>query len=70
MKIIEYNDNNNIVIEFQDKHRLRVRSTYANFKSGSIKNPYYPSVYGVGIIGTKHPRSVNCKNIKEYETWR
>lgn len=70
MRIVEYVDHNNIVVEFQDEHKLRVHNTYSNFKSGSIKNPYYPSVYGVGIIGTKYPRSVNCRNIKEYETWR
>lgn len=70
MKIVEFNKSNSIVVEFQDKYKTRLHSTYANFKSGSIKNPYYPSVYGVGIIGTKYPRSINCRNIKEYEAWR
>lgn len=70
MKIVECIDNKNIVVEFQDKYKLRVNSTYGNFKLGSIKNPYYPSVHGVGIIGTKYPRSTNCKNIKEYEAWK
>lgn len=70
MKIVEYNKSDDIVVEFQDEYKTKVRSIYGNFKSGSIKNPYYPSVYGVGIIGTKYPRSVNCRNIKEYETWR
>lgn len=70
MKIVERNKANDIVVEFQDKYKTRVHSIYGNFKSGSIKNPYYPSVYGVGVIGTKYPRSANCKNIKEYETWR
>lgn len=70
MKIIEYIDNRNIVVEFQDKHKTRIGSTYGNFQSGSIKNPYYPTVHGVGIIGTKYPRSANGKTIKEYETWK
>lgn len=70
MKIVEYNKSSDIVVEFQDNYKYRINTIYANFKSGSIKNPYYPSVYGVGIIGTKYPRSVNCRNIKEYETWR
>ena len=70
MRIIEYNGANDIVVEFQDKYIMRVDSVYSNFRSGSIKNPYYPSVYGVGVIGTKYPRSINCKNVKEYETWR
>lgn len=70
MKIVEYNSATNIIVEFQDEYKIKVNSIYANFKSGSIKNPYYPSVYEVGIIGTKYPRSVNCRNIKEYEAWR
>lgn len=70
MKIVEYNSATDIIVEFQDEYKIKVNSIYANFKSGSIKNPYYPSVYEVGIIGTKYPRSVNCRNIKEYEAWR
>lgn len=70
MKIIECLDNGGIVVEFQDEHRHRVNSIYSNFKKGSIKNPYYPNVYGAGFIGTKYPRSKNCKNIKEYTSWK
>lgn len=70
MKIVECINNKDIIVEFQDEHRLRVRTIYGNFKSGSVKNPYYPSLYKVGIVGTKYPRSMNCKNIKEYETWK
>lgn len=70
MKIVECTNNTHIIIEFQDDYKFRVNTIYANFKSGSIKNPYYPSVNGVGIIGTKYPRSINCKNIKEYEAWK
>ena len=70
MRIIEYNKANDIVVEFQDGYKTKVHTQYCNFRSGSIKNPYYPSLYGVGIIGTKYPRSLNCKNIKEYEVWK
>lgn len=69
MKIVEYIGNNNIVVEFQDKYKFRVNSIYGNFKKGSIKNPFYPSVYGIGITGNKYPRSINCKMTKEYDTW-
>lgn len=72
MKIVEDNGKNGIVVEFQDEHKMKVHSIYGNFKSGSIKNPYYPSVYGVGIIGTKYPRTINTgkRNLREYETWK
>ena len=69
MKIVEWIDNMNIVIEFQDDYKFRVNSIYANFQKGSIKNPFYPSVYGISITGNKYPRSINCKMTKEYDTW-
>lgn len=70
MRIVEYNKANDIMVEFQDEYKTKIRTQYCNFRSGSIKNPYYPSLYNVGIVGTKYPRSINCKNIKEYETWK
>lgn len=69
MKIVEYIDNKNIVVEFQDEYKFRVRNNYGNFQRGSIKNPFHPSIYGVGITGNKYPRSINCKMTKEYDTW-
>lgn len=69
MKIVIYNKSSDIVVEFQDKYRHKVSTIYANFKSGSIKNPYYPSVYSVGITGAKYPTHIKCKNTKEYHAW-
>ena len=69
MKIIEYNKSNDIVVEFQDEYKYKVKNAYGNFKRGTIKNPYYPSVYGIGITGNKYPRSINCKITREYDTW-
>ena len=70
MKIVKFNDSRNIVVEFQDEHKTLVNAQYNNFLSGSIKNPYYPSVYKVGITGNKYPLTINCKNTKEYGTWK
>lgn len=69
MTIVEDNDSSNIIVEFEDENRTRVVAQYCNFKSGSIKNPFHPSIYGVGITGDKYPRSINCKMTKEYDTW-
>lgn len=38
MRIVEYQDSHNIVVEFDDKKRKRI-SSYKNFKLGSIKYP-------------------------------
>lgn len=69
MKIVEYNNTENIVVEFQDDHKMRVETQYCNFKLGNVRNPYYPSVYGVGITGKKYPININCKPTREYSIW-
>lgn len=70
MKIVECGDRTNITVEFQDEHKARVHTQYTNFQKGSVKNPYYPSICGVGIIGEKYPVSTNCITAKEYDAWR
>lgn len=69
MKIIEYNNARDIVVEFQDKFNGRVHTTYKNFTNLEIKNPYQPSVLGVGITGNKYPTKINGKHIAEYVAW-
>lgn len=69
MKIVEDNGSSSILVEFQDEHKYRKYTTYANFKSGSIRNPYYPSVYGLGVTGFKYPTKVNELPTKEYVAW-
>lgn len=70
MKIISYNDANNIVVEFQDKYKAEIHTNYQAFLKGNVKNPYYPCVFDVGIIGVKYPSKINGKNTKEYIIWR
>ena len=68
-KILKYNDNKNVEIQF-------LRTGYetvvhlGSIKSGSVKDPYSPSLYGVGILGTKYPSMVNGRNTKEYLLWQ
>lgn len=70
MRIVEYNNNQNITVEFQDEYKARVKTQYCNFDKGSVKNPYYPVVYGVGIAGNKYKTvDENSKSIKEYAIW-
>lgn len=69
MKIVEYNNSADIVVEFQDEYKSHVHTTYHNFIVGCVKNPYYPTVYNVAIIGEKYPSKVNNKQLKEYTVW-
>ena len=39
------------------------------FQDGTICNPYYPSVLGVGMIGVKYQTRENGCHTKEYATW-
>lgn len=64
MKIIEYNTNKKIIVEFQDKYHARVNTRYAFFIDGSVRNPYDKSVYGFGIVGNKY-----SSHTKEYQAW-
>ena len=70
MKIIKYNNSKDVVIEFQDEYKSIVHATYQAFISGTVKNPYYPSVCNIGIIGNKYPASINKKLLKENIAWR
>lgn len=73
MKIVKYNNATDIDVEFQDEYRYRVcKTTWQCFENGKIRNPYLPSVYGVGITGSKYPTWITEeeKHTKEYNIWR
>lgn len=71
MKIVEYNNCHDIIVEFQDKYKAKVHTGYGNFKKGVAKNPYHPSVFGIGYVGTgKYKPSINGKDTKAYRYWK
>lgn len=70
MVVVEYKNFTDIIVEFQDGYKGKVHTSYQCFKNGEVKNPYYPSVCGVGIIGNKYSVYVNNNITKEYEAWR
>lgn len=71
VRIIEYNDAKDLLIEFQDEYKLKVHTSYQCCKRGVIKNPYHPSVCNVGYLGIgEYKVSLNRKATKCYEDWR
>ena len=40
-----------------------------NIRNGNVKDTYLPSVYGIGVFGTKYPSRVNGAITKEYMLW-
>ena len=57
--ICKFEDGN--VFSFPSKH----------IRTGSVKNLYHPSVYGIGYMGVgKNKSSINKKTTKEYSVWQ
>ena len=67
-KIVKYNDSKNVEIQFVTTG-FEVTAKLGNVRNGEVKDPYSPSVYGVGILGTKYLSTINGRNTKEYELW-
>ncbi len=68
-KVLKYNDSKNVEIQFL-KTGYEATVELGNIKSGSVKDPYLPSVCGVGILGAKYPSKVNGVKTKEYKLWQ
>lgn len=70
MKIVEYINSKNIIVEFQDEYKNKIKCTYSHFKNKSIRNPNKSekTVYGIGTIGNT---STNDKQgvKKSYDCW-
>ena len=67
-KIVKYNDRANVEIQFLTTGYEMV-AQLGNIRNGRIRDPYLPSVYGVGVVGTKYSSEVNRVKTKEYALW-
>ena len=68
-KIIKYNDSRSVEIQFVNTG-FETAVELGNIKKGDVKDPYVPSVFGVGITGTKYPSMINGVQTKEYVLWK
>ena len=68
-KILKYNNSENVEIQFTNTGYRKV-AVMKEVRNGKIKDPYVPSVCGVGIVGTKYPISEGGVNTKEYDLWQ
>lgn len=67
-KIVKYNDSKDVEIRFVTTG-YETLAQLGHIKIGNVKDPYSPSVFGVGIVGTKYPIKVNGVIKKEYMLW-
>lgn len=66
VKVIDYKNNKNIMVKFQDEFKAIKKTNLGNLLTGKIKNPYLKSVYKIGRIG-------NIKNVNNnvlYQRWK
>ena len=74
MQIVEYKNCDDIIIQFEDKYKYRVHTSYKHFKEGVCKNPFYPSVYKHGYLGIDKngniPKTAELKDGKWCTTWK
>lgn len=48
---VQYINNKDVLVEFNDDYRFQYHTTYINFKNGRLTNPYDKSIYRIGFIG-------------------
>ena len=67
-KILKYNDYGNVEIQFL-KTGYETSVQLGHIRNGNVKDPYSPSVFGVGVTGTKYLTTINGVITKEYDLW-
>ena len=67
--MLKYNGSKDVEIQFL-KTGYELVARLDHIRNGKVKDPYSPSVYGVGVLGTKYPSRVNGVLTKEYELWQ
>ena len=68
-KVLKYNDSYNVEIQFL-KTGYETVARLGDIRNGEVKDPHSPSVYGIGVVGTKYPITVNGVSTKEYDLWK
>ena len=67
-KIVKYSDAYDVEIQFVNTGYEMV-AHLGSIKNGKVKDPYAPSVYGIGVLGAKYPSREGDRNTKEYMLW-
>ena len=67
-KIVKYNNKKNVEIQFS-KTGYETTVELGSIRKGEVKDLYSPSVFGIGITGTKYSPSINGVKTKEYMLW-
>lgn len=68
--VVEYVDCYNVRVKFLDENSHECFIPLSDLRRGEFKNPYFPSVFGVGYVGVGHFKPyVDGKVTQEYSCW-
>ena len=67
-KVLKYNNSENVEIKFTNTG-FEIVTQLGHIRSGKVKDPYVPSVYNIGVLGTKYASTINGVHTKEYKLW-
>lgn len=71
MKVAEYFGKENVTVEFIDYPSIRKNITMHHFRTGEVKNRYFPEVMGIGYLGEGlYKANSNGKKTQTYNTWK
>lgn len=69
-EVVKISGARDIIVEFLDEYKHRVKVTAQQIREGTIGNPYHPSIYGVGFHGIgKYTATIGGKTTSSYQTW-
>lgn len=69
-EVVEYRSNREILVRFRDARAYEYTVSAHNLRRGQVKNPYHPSVCGVGYMGVGPTKSwQQGKLTPEYIKW-
>lgn len=70
VRVVRVKSQSEITVEHQDSHKYRKDYKARDIRKGAIKNPYLPSVCGIGFMGVgEFTSSKDGKKTREYKVW-
>ena len=77
VEVIDYQGCMKVQVMFLDEHKFKTWTQWSVLKNGHLKNPFHPSVCGVGYLGTDENGQVpitldetgEYRQTKEYQIW-
>lgn len=68
--VIEFHSATNVIIRHNDEHGHVAKVSSCQVRNGNIRNPFYPTLYGVAYMGVgKHKARIKGKIVKHYSIW-